>query len=94
MTLLLLNMIATFGVFSAVCFRLYECRRPRSWDGPHLTEWVAFLLVHVCIGVPMLSVLADQIGSQESVSRWNIVVMKMALAVLLLAPWHRRELER
>lgn len=93
MILYLVNLGATFGVFSAVCWRLYETRRPTDHTFGCIGQWLLWLVVHLCIGIPMLVILGDQWAGRQ-VPPFHIVVLKCGLAVLLLAPWRRRENDR
>lgn len=90
MILYWLNLAMTFGVFSAICMRLYETRRPDGRTFAGILSWLGWLFVHLGIAIPMLIIMGTQ-WSDGAGAPLHIVVLKGSLAVLLLAPWRRRE---
>lgn len=86
MILYVLNLMGTFGVFSVVCFRLYETRRPGRGFGC-IFQWLLWMGCHLGIGIPMLVILGNQWLAHQAVPPVHIITLKWALAVLLLAPW-------
>lgn len=87
MILVAINLIASFGVFAAVCWRLRETQIPAKRTPAAFTQWVLWLLVHVGIAIPNLPLPADFHQAPPA----SIVLLKCAIAVLFLAPWRRRE---
>lgn len=90
MILATLNLMALFGVFAAVCARLYGTGHPRSRTFCGMFQWSLWLAVHLAIGMPMLVLIVDQIVYNNEPKAAQ-VVFRFALAVLLLAPWRRRK---
>ncbi len=92
MILTIANMFATFAVFSAVCWRLYLAPHPQH-TAKAVGEWLLWLCVHLAVALPMLAVLVVQ-SATLYVPGVHVVVYKLALAVLLLAPRRFGEVRR
>lgn len=93
MILLACNVAATFAVFSAVCWQLYRVPHPKRRTVMAVGEWLLWLLVHLAIALPMLIVLVNQ-AMTLYVPGVHVVIYKLALTVLILAPWRLGERKR
>lgn len=93
MILYAIDLGATFGVFSAICWRLFETRRPCTKSPGCLFQWLLWLAVHLAIAVPMLIMMGDQ-WVNGTTSPLLVVIVKCGLTVLFLAPWRRREYDQ
>ena len=93
MTLYVINLVAAFGIFAACCMRLLQARHPVRANFGCIFSWFLWLAVHLGIGLPILVVGMQQAASGVTPAPL-ILVVKCSLAVLLLAPWRRRESER
>lgn len=87
-----LNLLLTFGVFSAVCWRLMHTSRP----SPHAAEYGQWLLwggCHIGIAYAMLVVMLNGLCSDlPGAVHPHFVILKLSLLFLLLVPWRRRSM--
>ena len=93
MILGMLNLVSVFGVFAAVCVRLYGASRPKCMKSRYWVQWVMWLAVHLGIGFPMVVMAVDQLVFHNTPSPQS-VLLRVSLAVMLLWPWNRREQDR
>lgn len=89
MILFWVNVAATFGVFSAVVWRLRICRHPTG-DARSQIQWLLWLAVHMGVAIPVLMLLGDSLDGKAP-PPMHLIVLKFSLTVMLLAPWKRRE---
>jgi hypothetical protein len=88
--LLVLNLLLTFGVFSAVCWRLRHTGSPSRcvYDRG---QWALWGAVHIGIAWAMLVVMFDSAdGGTPAGVKPHIMVAKGCLLLLFLVPWRRR----
>jgi hypothetical protein len=84
-----LNVILTFGVFSAVCWRLQLTRHPTACLRDR-GQWALWGAVHIGIAYTMLAVLFDSLDGAVPDTGHHVLVGKACLILLFLVPWRRR----
>lgn len=82
--LALLNLVLTFGIFSAVCWRLKRVGHPL----PSLIcrgRWAVWGLVHIGVAITMLVSLLNQIEEPRTLP-WHVLLLKVSLFVMFMYP--------
>lgn len=88
--LYLCELLSTFALFAAVCWRLKRTMHPH----PTLkcrTEWMFWGALHITIAVAALAWLMDHAGSTDtSENGWSLCAIRMCVATTMAFPWQRR----
>ena len=82
------EMLSTFALFAAVCWRLLRTLHPHPTIKCR-AEWVFWGGLHIAIAVASLAWILDHIGT-PSPGEWNLCVLRIAVAVTMAYPWRRR----
>lgn len=84
-----LSILLTFSVFCGVCWRLWKTAQP-SRSLACRAQWFAWGAVHIGVAVGMLGILMRDIGRDDHLTPWYVLVLRLSLALLFLMSWRRR----
>lgn len=84
-----IGLVATFGAFAGASARLLEMNYPPR-SSRCQAQWLAWGAVHIGIALACAGYLADAMIEPRIEPAWYTALIRVCVAVLLLAPWHRR----
>lgn len=87
-----LTIAATVGGFCGAAMRLLDLKHPHPTIGCR-AHWVLWGAVHIGIALACIGYLVDAL-THHSDTQWHTVLIRVSVAVLLLAPWDQRCLRK
>ncbi|MCW0447253.1 hypothetical protein [Xanthomonas sacchari] len=89
----LLNVLSAFAVFCGTTWQLLLTFQ----SGTRARDRVAYVLRGACligVAVGMLGIFLAHLAHRELRAPWYVLLVRLALTVLLIYPWRRRETDQ